>query len=158
MSQFRLETTIAAPIERCFDLSRSIDLHQLSLANTREEAIAGVTSGLIGLNEQVTWRARHFGVRQTLTSEINQYDRPHHFRDSMVKGIFRSFDHDHIFEERGDFTLMTDVFAWESPLGPLGALADKLFLANYLRRLLEERNRTIKRVAETDEWREILNA
>jgi len=157
MSEIRLETLISAPIERCFDLSRSIDLHKLSLADTREEAIAGVTSGLIGLNEQVTWRARHFGVRQTLTSQINEYNRPHHFRDSMVQGIFRSFDHDHFFEERDGSTLMTDVFAWKSPLGLLGVLADKLFLANYLRRLLQERNRIIKRVAESDQWREILD-
>lgn len=157
MPELRLETSIAAPIERCFDLSRSIDLHQLSLAKTREEAIAGVTSGLIGVNEQVTWRATHFGVRQTLTSRIVQYDRPRHFRDTMVEGIFRSFDHDHYFEERDGSTLMTDVFAWKSPLGPLGVLADKLFLMAYLRRMLEERNRTIKRVAESEEWREILD-
>jgi hypothetical protein len=61
-----LNTTIAAPIERVFDLSRSIDLHANSASGTSEQAIAGVTSGLIEIGQEVTWRARHFGIWQTL--------------------------------------------------------------------------------------------
>lgn len=59
-----------------------------------------MTSGLLGLGDQVTWSARHFGWRWQLTSRINAYDRPRHFRDSMVWGAFKRFDHDHEFEQR----------------------------------------------------------
>jgi len=147
-----LETRISAPIDVVFDLSRSIDLHVQSTAQTRERAVAGCTSGLIGLGEDVTWEATHFGVRQKLTTKITQYDRPLHFRDSMVRGAFRRFDHDHVFETaNAGTTLMKDVFDYSSPFGILGNIADALFLKRYMTRLLRTRNDLVKSVAESGE-------
>lgn len=145
-------TPIRAPIERCFDLARSIDLHVVSQSRARERAVAGKTSGLIGPGEEVTWEARHLGVRQRLTSRIVAFDRPRHFRDSMVRGAFARFDHDHEFEARGEVTVMTDVFDFTSPLGPLGRLADWLLLDRYMRDLIAERAEVIRRAAESTDW------
>jgi ligand-binding SRPBCC domain-containing protein len=156
MPKIVLTTMIHAPPERCFDLSRSIDLHVASTRQTGEHAVGAITSGLLGLGDEVTWSARHFGVRQTLTSRITAFDRPHHFRDSMVRGAFRRFDHDHFFAAYGAETEMRDVFDFETPLGPLGRLADALVLGRYLRRFLERRNEEIKRVAESDAWKAML--
>ena len=136
MAVFRIVTTIAAPIGGCFDLARDIDFHTESLGHTGERAVAGRTSGLIGLGESVTWEGRHLGVRQRLTVEVTAFDRPFYFRDVMTAGAFRSFAHDHRFEERGGGTVMTDEVEFRSPLGPVGWLVDRLFLAGYLRRLL----------------------
>ena len=147
---------VDAPPERCFDLARSIDLHQRSTAGTGERAVGGVTAGLIGAGDVVTWEARHFGVRQRLTSRITAYDRPRHFRDSQVAGAFRRFDHDHRFEPDGAGTRMTDVFDFDAPLGPLGWLAERLFLTAYMRRFLASRNAVVKDVAESDAWRAYL--
>ncbi len=155
MPVIELSTLIAEPAPRVFDLARSIDLHTASTAATGERAVAGVTSGLIGPGEQVTWRARHLGVWQSLTSRIEIFERPRHFRDSMVRGAFRRFDHDHFFEPCAEGTRMRDVFDYTSPLGVLGRLADGLFLERYMRALLVERNRVIKEVAESqDAWRQ----
>ncbi len=149
MPVIKLEMVMRAPIERCFDLSRDIDLHMQSTEQTREIAIGGVTTGLIGFGEEVTWEATHFGVRQRLTSRITAYDRPTHFRDSQVRGAFKRFDHDHWFENiPGGATLVRDVFDYDSPLGWLGMLADYLFLKRYMRSLLQRRNLLIKQVAE----------
>lgn len=157
MPLIELITVINAPIGRCFDLARSIDLHKLSTEGTDEEAIAGVTSGLIGKNREVTWRAKHFGIAQTLSSRITEFERPYHFRDEMIKGAFKSIRHDHIFREAGDNTVMKDMFYFESPGWILGRLANRLILKSYLRSLLTRRNQVIKRVAESDEWQKILN-
>lgn len=143
-----LETWIKSPIDRCFDLSRDIDLHMQSTAHTSEAAVDGVTKGLIGPNEEVTWEATHFGVRQRLTSRVTAYHRPFHFRDSQVRGTFRRFDHDHFFSEVDGGTLMRDVFDYDSPLGILGALANYVFLTRYMTALLKRRNKLIKEVAE----------
>lgn len=132
----------------CFDLARDIDLHQRSMSHTGERAVAGVTCGLIGLNEEVTWEATHLFVRQQLTSRITAYDRPHRFRDSMVRGAFARFDHDHIFVSRDVGTVMTDAFDYSSPLGLCGRFADVLFLERYMRRLLMDRAQVIKSEAE----------
>jgi ligand-binding SRPBCC domain-containing protein len=148
-----ITTRISAPIQRVFDLSRSVDLHTASTAHTAERAVAGVTSGLMTLGEEVTWRARHFGIWQNLTSRITTFEPPSYFRDSLVRGAFRRFDHDHFFSQQGDITVMRDVFDYESPLGVLGRLADHLFLKRYMTQLLVTRNAAIKAAAETDEWR-----
>jgi len=156
MPVIELSTTIHAPIERCFDLARSIELHKLSTKDTDEEAIDGVTSGLIGEGESVTWRARHFGVTQTLTSKVTSLNYPQHFRDEMVRGAFRMFRHDHIFEKVGDKTIMRDRFEFESPGWLFGRIFNTLVLKSYIRDLLTKRNEVIKRVAESEEWRDIL--
>ncbi|MGE0635834.1 MAG: cell division protein [Bacteroidia bacterium] len=156
MPKIHLETRINAPIDRCFDLARSIDLHKLSTGNTQEEAIAGTTTGLIGLNETVTWRAKHFGVWQKLTSKITEYERPHFFVDEMLEGAFKSIYHKHQFRQEGEVTIMTDDFQFESPLGILGSIANKLVLTKYLTELLSERNKMIKEFAEGERWREVV--
>ena len=151
-----ITTQISAPMQRVFDLSRSVDLHATSTAHTGERAVAGVTSGLMSLGQEVTWRARHFGIWQRLTSRITAFDPPTHFRDSLVRGAFRRFDHDHFFSQQGEITVMRDVFDFQSPLGIFGRIADYLVLTGYLRHFLTIRNATIKEAAETEEWQRYL--
>lgn len=152
MPLIELATSIAAPIERVFDLARSIDLHMESTARTGERAIAGITSGLIGLGQEVTWRARHFGIWQSLTVRITEFEPPTHFADVMLRGAFRRMKHHHYFERSSEGTVMRDLFSYESPLGILGRIAEFLFLDRYMRSLLVERNRVIKAAAESDTW------
>ncbi len=158
MPLIHLETEIAAPIERVFDLTRSIDLHRISMSGSQERAVDGVTSGLIKLGETVTWEAVHFGVRQRLTSKITVCDRPRHLQDVMIAGAFAGITHDHFLSETENGTLMKDDFDYRSPLGPLGLIADFLFLETYMTKLLAERNATIKRFAEGEEWKKIFGA
>lgn len=148
MTKIELLTTINAPIERCFDTARNIDVHVESTKHTGEQAIAGRTSGLIELGETVTWRAKHFGIWQTLSSKVTELSYPSFFADEMVKGAFRSFRHEHYFNGDNRQTIMRDVFVFESPLGLLGKLANALFLTKYMTDLLMKRNLVIKKVAE----------
>jgi ligand-binding SRPBCC domain-containing protein len=159
----RLEevTVIEAPIQRCFDMARSVEVHLKGNSHWGEEAVslAGVTAGLLELGERVTWQARHFAIRQQLTSEITAMDAPRYFQDTMIRGAFRSMQHDHYFREFGDgATEMRDVFCFSAPLGALGRLAEELVLRGYMSALLRERNEVVKQVAESDEWRMYLPA
>jgi ligand-binding SRPBCC domain-containing protein len=148
MSHLELSTSIAAPIERCFDLSRNIDAHLGSMDFFRERAIGGVTSGLIGAGESVTWEAQHLGVRWRMTSTITEFEPPVRFVDEMQRGPFASFRHEHRFTPHGGTTTMLDAVDYRVPMGPLGAMADKVLLARYLRHVLEVRNDYLKRTAE----------
>ncbi|MDF1739559.1 MAG: SRPBCC family protein [Verrucomicrobiales bacterium] len=148
MPLIELSTGIRAPIEKVFDLARSIDAHIASAGQTQERAIAGRTSGLIESGESVTWEARHFGVKQQLTVKITEMDFPHSFEDVMVKGAFASMSHRHEFEEADGVTVMRDRFEFSAPLGILGRLAEKLFLTAYMTRFLEIRNAHLKAAAE----------
>lgn len=156
MPIIELRTEIKADKEIVFDLSRSIDLHKISTKQTNETAISGKISGLISLNESVTWRAKHFGVYQNLTSKITGFEKPNYFIDEMIYGVFKHFRHEHKFEEFNGGTLMIDYFEYESPLGFIGRITDKLFLKNYMFNLLNGRNQTIKEFAESDKWKKVL--
>ena len=151
MPLVRLETFIEAPKQIVFDVARSIDLHQVSTAQTNEKAIAGRTSGLIELDEWVTWEAEHFGIVQKLTSKITAMDAPDYFVDEMVSGAFKSFKHEHIFEAKGNGTIMIDLFSYISPLGIIGKLADRVFLQSYMTALLVQRNKILKAQAESNQ-------
>lgn len=148
MPLIEIHTPIRCPPERAFDLSRDVSLHEQSTRQTRERAVAGRTEGLAELGDEITWEATHFGFRQRLTVRITAFDQPHHFRDSMVQGAFARFDHDHIFHREGEQTLMIDRFDYTSPLGPLGRIADLLFLRRYMESFLRRRCEFIRREAE----------
>ncbi len=151
MPKFVLKTKIYATSDVCFNLARSIDLHLDTMRHTGERAVAGVTTGLIGLNETVTWKAKHFGVTMKLTSKIIRCEIPTLFTDEMITGPFKMMIHQHVFEQKSGYTLMTDEFTYESPLGILGKLADALFLRKYMQELIEHRNQFIKQKAECAE-------
>lgn len=157
MVELKLSLVIEAPIERCFDLSRSIEVHLLGTEQTQEKAVAGVTTGLIGMGEFVRWRAKHLGVTQHLASKITRYDRPTYFQDTMIEGAFRFMQHDHTFRALApDRTQMDDFFIFSAPLGLLGLIAERLVLRRYMQDLLSKRNDVIKQVAESGKWKAFL--
>jgi ligand-binding SRPBCC domain-containing protein len=152
-----LQTTIEAPLERCFDLARSIDFHQHSVSSTQEQAIGGVTSGLIDMGQQVQWRAKHFGLWLHMTVTITEMKRPSHFQDVMISGPFRYFKHDHTFTQQSRNTIMIDSLEFASPVPVLGSLADIVVLRSHLKRFLQGRNLALKAAAESDQWRNFLS-
>lgn len=154
----QLETLINAPLERCFDLSRSIDFHIYSSNGSNERAVAGRMNGLIVEGESVTWEANHFFVRQLLTTKIQSMQRPWRFFIVMQQGAFKSMEHEHLFRDENGATKMTDNFEYETPYGIIGKVFDKLVLRRYMTNLLVERNHAIKLAAESEMWKEFLTS
>ena len=156
MPILELETFVAAPAERCFDLALSVDAHLEAAAATGERVVGGLRSGVMGLGDEVTWRARHLGRVREMSVRITAHDRPRHFRDEMQRGAFRYFRHDHHFEAVEGGTRVSDHLDFQAPFGLLGRLAECLVLERHLRRFLEGRNRALKAMAETEAWRRYL--
>lgn len=157
MPHIHLTSFIAAPIERVFNLSRSINLHLVSTASTNEKAIDGVLTGLINKDETVTWQAKHFFKTRLFTSKITEMHSPVFFTDEMLKGDFKSFHHQHHFKAAENGTIMIDLIDFESPYGIIGKIVNRLFLRSYIEKFLIERNAVIKDYAETQKWKAILN-
>lgn len=151
MTTIHLTTKINAPIQKIFDLNRNIDIHKLSISKSNETAIDGVTSGLINLNETVTWKGKHFGFYQTHKSLITAMETPNYFVDEMIEGRFKSFTHMHTFTHENGIVIMKDVIEYETPFGIFGKLFDKLILKNYLTNLISERNEFVKKLAENQD-------
>jgi ligand-binding SRPBCC domain-containing protein len=145
-----LETRINATPEVCYKLSLNVDLHMLSVNRTKEHIVNGVTSGIMKKGDFVTWRAKHFGIWQTLTTKITQETKYEFFVDEMINGAFKSMRHEHYFIQNSDGTTMRDIFRFESPYGFFGKIFNFLILDNYMRKFLIERNEKVKEVAESD--------
>ncbi|WP_428231416.1 SRPBCC family protein [Flavobacterium sp.] len=144
-----MTTKIKAPKQIVFDASRNIDIHQQSASKTSEVAIAGITSGLINLNETVTWRGQHFGFYLTHKSRITAMNFYDYFVDEMEEGKFKSYRHEHFFKEENRITIMEDKMQYETPFGILGKMFDILFLKKHLIKFLLERNKVLKEVSIT---------
>ena len=146
-AEFTLTTTLPGPPARAFELSLSVDAHLRSMTRSRERAIGGVTSGSLGLGDEVTWRAWHFGVPWTMTNRVVESDPPHRFADEQVRGPCREFRHEHTFRDDGSGTLMTDHVTFQAPFGIIGRLTERIALRRYLAHLISERNRYLVRAA-----------
>jgi|SRR5271170_473182 len=157
METIRSETWIDAPVERCFLLSLSVDLHVASARSSREQAIEGVTTGLISEGETVTFRGRHLGLRLRHKSRIEVMRPYSYFRDVIVSGAFSYFEHDHHFAAMDDGTRMRDEIRFIAPLGALGRLATKILVRRHVAAFLMERNAGIKQVAESEDWHRYLD-
>ena len=156
--QFTVEHSILihAPIERCFALSTSIALVQRILGM---RPVRGRTTGFVTAGDTVLWRGWQLGLPQLHESLIQPFERPTYFRDSMVRGRFRSFHHDHRFLPQPDgSTLLADQVHFSMPFGLAGALVGRFLLLPHIRRLLRRRFALLKQLAEGSEWQCYLSA
>jgi len=157
MSFIQLTTFIEAPIERVFDLSRSIELHKGSMQRFNEKCTAGKQGGLLELNETVTWQAKHLMKERQLTTKITALQKPFSFIDEQVTGDFVSLKHEHYFKSVQNGTIMIDQFHFQVPYGVIGKWVSRFYLTGYITKLLEQRNQFIKEVAETNKWKMFLS-
>jgi ligand-binding SRPBCC domain-containing protein len=157
MPNIHLTTFIAAPVDRVFDLSRNIDLHKKSMIKHQEEAVAGIRFGLIEKDETVTWKAKHLFKTRILKSKITEMIKPQVFVDEQSQGDFKMLKHEHHFKPCENGTIMIDLIHFETPYGAAGKMFNALYLTKYVRKLIEQRNNTIKEFAEGEQWKNLLN-
>ena len=156
MPTIHLTTFIAAPVERVFDLSRSIEVHKKSMHKHKEQAVAGTTFGLIDKDDTVTWKAKHLLKTRIMRVKVTQLQKPDHFTDEQSQGDFKMMKHEHHFKPCDNGTIMIDIFNFEAPYGKIGKWFNKLYFTRYMKKLLEQRNIVIKEYAETDKWKPLL--
>ncbi|MEV4639436.1 SRPBCC family protein [Actinoplanes sp. NPDC049548] len=138
MPRFQLTTAVPTAPEELFDLSLDVDAHMASMAQSGERVVGGVRSGPMKLGDEVTWSARHFGVRWRMTSRITAYERPLRFVDEQVRGPFRRWWHEHTFQwdPEAEVTVMRDVIEFVAPVG----MVSHAVLGPYMVKLIERRN------------------
>ena len=139
-------------MERCFKLAVSIDLETAAHAH---KAVAGVTTGLIGPGETVTWQDRLFGRTFRHQSIIEIWQPFSHFRDVMVSGFFKATSMTITSPPR----TMAHAFATRSGSSPRWAnwVSCGALLRRRINRLLRRRNSLIKQAAESDAWHHFLD-
>lgn len=156
MPTIHLTTFIAAPAQVVFDLSRHVGLHKESMAAHKEEAVAGTRFGLIEKEDTVTWKAKHFFKERLLRVKMTEMKKGEMFIDEQVQGDFKMMKHEHHFKPCDNGTILIDLLHFEIPYGIFGEWFNSLYLTKYMKRLLEQRNKTIKEFAESERWKKLL--
>ena len=153
---FRLKESIHvnAPIERCFLLATNIALVEQTI---ELKPVEGKTSGLIVGGDRLVWRGWKFGLPAMHETLITAYERPKFFQDTMGRGRFKFFQHDHHFERIDGHTVMWDIVRFSMPLGPLGKLVGKHVVVPHVLKLMLRRMELLRRVAEGDDWKRYLD-
>lgn len=129
-----------------------MDFHtdSMSRIGTGERIVGGRASGLIGLDEEVEFEARHLLKRRRLRARITAFDRPKRFVDVQVRGDFKSLTHEHTFEPLPDgCTRVTDRIAFDAGYGPLGLVIERLVIAPHLRRIVSRHQANLKAAIES---------
>jgi len=156
MPTIHITTFIQAPVERVFDLSRSIELHKESMKIYNEQAVAGTRFGLIGKNETVTWTAKHFFKTRVVKVAVTDMEQYSQFTDEQTEGSFKKMKHVHHFKPVDNGTIMIDYFNFEIPFGVIGKFLTTLYFKSHVKKMLDLRNKTIREYAETNKWKKFL--
>ena len=148
MPQIIVKTEIDADIDTCFDLARDVGFYYNTLEKFTEIPISGKVTGLMEAGDYVTWETNHLSLMQHLTLKVTEFEKPILFVDDMVRGEFKTYRHEHIFEVDNDKTFMIDKFEFQSPYGIFGKLVDWVFLKRHFKKLIITRNKTLRLHAE----------
>lgn len=90
---------------------------------------------------------RFLSWRRKWTAAITEFEWNDHFADVQQKGPFKSWHHRHEFlsDNRNGFngTLVRDVIEYEVGFGPLGTLANSLFIDRQMRHIFAHRQKVL---------------
>ncbi len=156
MHVVRDSAVIAAPVERCFLLSTSIELVQRTLGMRPMAFESKKVRGHVEAGDQLVWRGWKFGLPQMHETLITGYEPPRFFQDTMGRGRFAHFQHDHALRAEGGMTVLEDEVRFAMPFGWAGALVGRAVMVPHVRGLVRRRFALLKRVAEGEEWRRYL--
>jgi ligand-binding SRPBCC domain-containing protein len=145
---------INAPIDRCFLLSTNIELVGRTLGM---KPLEGKTSGMLVADDRLLWAGWKFGFPQMHEIHVTRYERPAFFQDTMGRGRFKRYQHDHYFYEMDERTVLNDKIRFTMPLGFVGRLVGQFVLVPYLSRRLRKRLVLLRKVAQSrKEWQKYL--
>jgi len=154
MIAIRLTTWVNAPVERCFRLATSVDFNAAAVAS----AVHCGQTGEVCVGDTVDWSGWRMGLRLSHTSRIEEIRPYTYFREVMTSGGFRTYEQEHHFAPMDDGTRVRDEVRFAAPMGPLGVVLERMLLRHYVGRMLVERHRWLKQVAESGEWRKYLHS
>jgi ligand-binding SRPBCC domain-containing protein len=154
MITIRSTTQVNAPIERCFLLALSAALRQEAVGS---EPASGRTTGLIGLNDRVSWAKGLFGWGARQENIVDTLREDLYFREVSTADSAGRFEHDHHFAPMNDGTRIRDEIVCSAPEGFKGRILERFFLRSRMTEYLKRRNAIIKRAAESEEWHRYLD-
>ncbi|MDX1396034.1 MAG: SRPBCC family protein [Gemmatimonadota bacterium] len=138
--EFTASQTLPAPLERVFEFFS--DPRNLERITPPWVAFRIVTPGEIEMRAGalIDYRLRIRGVPMRWRTEITEWDPPHGFVDTQLRGPYRKWVHTHRFTARGAETLVEDHIEYAVPGG---AFVERLFVRGDVERIFAYRRRVL---------------
>lgn len=92
----------------------------------------------------IDYRIRLGGIPIRWRTKIAEYDPPNRFVDIQLKGPYKRWHHTHEFQEVAGGTLMIDRVNYQMRLGPIGTIAQRLYVAKELEKIFDFRRDVIE--------------
>ena len=85
-------------------------------------------------------------IPTTWVTEITHVEEKKFFIDEQRVGPYTMWHHQHFFKKYKNGVLMNDIITYKAPLGPLGVLANYLFISKKLKSIFEYRYKTLNKI------------
>jgi ligand-binding SRPBCC domain-containing protein len=131
---------VAVPVQQAFDFY--VDALNLEPMTPPWLHFKVTTPGELILRQGtlLDYRLRLHGVPVRWQTLIEIWEPPLRFVDIQAKGPYSHWEHTHLFEPDGEAaTVIHDRVRYAIPLGPLGAIAHRLFVRRDLERIFDFR-------------------
>lgn len=137
-------TVIARPLDEVFEFFA--DAENLAAITPAELGfqITSPTPIAMAPGATIDYRIQVSGVPLRWRTIIEAWEPARRFVDVQARGPYRCWWHEHRFRRDGDRTIMEDTVHYAPPLGPLGRIANRLFVADQLRAIFAQRDRAIR--------------
>jgi hypothetical protein len=156
MEIVRLTTWIKAPVDRCFRLATSVDVHQIMASLSLDGARKPSLFRQFSPGDHLTWTG-HLALLPRYTTRILQV-RPYAcYREVLEAGCFLHFEHDHHFTPLNEGTRMRDEIRFVIPPGILGPMTTPL-VRRYLIWRISTRNSLLRKIAQSGLWKQYLES
>ena len=85
-------------------------------------------------------------IPTTWVTEITHVSEKKFFIDEQRVGPYTMWHHQHFFKERNNGVLMNDIITYKAPFGPLGVIANSLFIRKKLESIFDYRYKTLNKI------------
>lgn len=128
--------------------SRPENLEKLTPEEVKFEIKSSVSGVEMYEGMIIQYRISPFpGFSADWVTEITQIKHHEHFIDDQRVGPFALWHHQHFFRDLGDGrTEMKDILHYQAPFGPLGTIADRLFVHRQVAGIFTARETAIQRL------------
>lgn len=153
MVTIRLTTWVNAPVERCFLLATNVEFNSARIS-AKAESDAGPDMFRVG--DTVDRSSWNLGFRMSHTSRIEEIRPYSYFKEVLIEGSFRQFEHEHHFTPVDEGTRVRSEVRFIGGPGPLRLAIERVLLRRYVMKLLMARHMRLKDAVESNEWRKYL--
>ena len=124
--------------------ARPQNLNAVTPDDVRFEIISPLNDAEMYPGMIIQYRISPFmGIQMDWVTEITQIRKKKFFIDDQRVGPYALWHHQHLFEARDGGTLMTDILHYQVPYGPIGSLANVLFVGRQIEKIFAFRERVI---------------